>query len=396
MIRKLLKNRIILLSVLVLLAVTVLSVWQIERIEKEKQWDAEDLQEFDWLFMPGIYSEIIMEEVNGQVVFLVTDRQGEKQVIDENGKRLHWKGVERMYTTYNSIDFHPAGYGIAAESRGMGEYLYQVVDLDGNTLYDGGNRQPKLTELAGYVLPGDGSVVSLEIGETVYKPKEGEAVGHQQGDYWVITVTFPWQTEFNTKTLCYLRNLDFSVAQDGKLFSYVGYIEGDRVMGTVLEDYDYYDSLPEYDAAHPELAETNVILDGAGNQLLPADGTYTSEDVIFSRYNWFETRVRTEDTFINTIHFLDNLPEDDEALELAPGMVLWSLSEDGLMIFADPGRPGEGEERIPERRGVMNRQGDILLPPVFANVMKAENGYAVVFLGGEYGVIRIGGEPDEG
>jgi len=395
MLIKLLKNRIILVLVLILVSIMSLSVWQIVKIQQAESWSPAEMRSFDWVIEPGLYWEIIMEEVDGQVLFLADHKFHGKMLLDAEGNQLRRKGLERMHTDYNSIDVHSSGYGIVIETDPAGNDTYRVETLDGEVLYDGGRQPISLTEVEGYILPGDGSVLSLETGERIYIPKEGEAVGRQQGNYWVMTVTFPWQTEFNTKTLCYLRNLDFSVALDGKLFSYVGYIDGDRVLGTVLDDYDYYDSLPEYDVQNPDLAETNVILDGAGNSLLPEDGAYSSEDIHFTRYNWFETREQTEDSFVSTIHFLDNMPEDDEALELDPGMVLWYLSEDGLMTFADPGRPGDEETRVPERRGVMNRQGDILVPPVFHNVMKAEHNFAVVVLSGEYGVIRIGGEQDE-
>ena len=396
MVRKLLKNPIILTFVLVMSAVVILSVWMTHSAKEKEGWDSEAMRDLDWVIEPGVYWDIIMEEVDGQTVFLADHKFDGKMILDEQGKPLLRKGLERMYTTYNSVEFHPAGYGVVLETDSAGNDSYRVENLDGDVLYTGGSQPIKLTEMAGYILPGDGSVVSLETRERIYTPKEGEAVGRQQGDYWVMTITFPWKTEFNSNTLCYLRNLDFSIAQDGKLFSYVGFIDGDRVMGTVLDDYDYYGPLPEYDAQNPKLAETNVILDGAGNSLLPEDGKYSSEDINFTRYNWFETREYTEDTFVTTIHFLDNMPEDDEALKLEPGMVLWSLSEDGLMIFADPGHSGGGEDFVPERRGVMNRQGDVLLPPIFHNVLKAENNYAVVVLASEYGVIRIGGDGDEG
>lgn len=396
MVRKLLKNPVILTFVLVMSAVVVLSVWMTRGAKEKEGWDSAAMRDLDWVIEPGVYWDIIMEEVDGQTVFLADHKFDGKMILDEQGKPLQRKGLERMHTTYNSVEFHPAGYGVVLETDSAGNDSYRVETLDGDVLYDGGNQPIKLTELEGYILLGDGSVVSLETGERIYIPKEGEAVSRQQGDYWVMTITFPWRTEFNTNTLCYLRNLDFSVALNGTLFSYVGFIDGDRVMGTVLDDYDYYGPLPEYDAQNPELAETNVILDGNGNSLLPDDGRYCGEDVHFTQYNWFETREYTEDTFMTTIHFLDNMPEDDEALKLEQGMVLWSLSEDGLMIFADPGHSGGGEDFVPERRGVMNRQGEVLLPPIFHNVLKAENNYAVVVIASEYGVIRIGGDGDEG
>lgn len=392
--RTLLKNKIILAAALILLAVTLLSIWRIHALQAEEGWDEELMKSLDWVIPPGVYAGIVMEEVDGQLLFRVDN----DTVLNEKGRSVDLKGLQRMHADWDSIAYHSAGYGIVQESLGMGEYSYRVESLDGEVLYDAGKRTIGMTEEPGYILLGDGSVVSLENGKTVYTPKEGEAVSSQIGDYWIMTVTFPWRTEFNTNTLLYLRNLDFSVALDGMLFTYIGDIEGDRIVGKVLEGYDYYGKRPEHNPRQPELPAAFRVLDGEGNVLFPLTPEDAASEIFGVADGCVISEVSDGSEFLQQrLHFVDNLPENDAYIDLPKGMYLQGMSATGYISFRQAGAIyDEKDDRYHDGMGIMNRQGDIIVPPVFSYVRRILQDCAVVELSGEYGVIRIGGGRDEG
>ena len=86
MIRKLLKNPIILTFVLVMSAVVILSVCMKHSSKEKEGWDSEAMRDLDWVIEPGVYWDIIMEEVDGRTVFLADHKFDGKMLLDEQGK----------------------------------------------------------------------------------------------------------------------------------------------------------------------------------------------------------------------------------------------------------------------------------------------------------------------
>ncbi|MBQ8562359.1 MAG: hypothetical protein IJ443_00515 [Firmicutes bacterium] len=387
MIRKLLKNRIILASVLVLVAVTVLSIWQIGRIQKEEGWDRFFAKSLEWVIAPGIYQQIAVVEADGELVFCVEGGAAEEPVaIDENGRHVNLKGMQRM--AENGIGYHDAGYGIVNETAADGySEIWQLVTVDGEVLYDSRNEGFSMTEMPGYIrfsTRGNSRVVSLESGEVVYSAPEGETVSGQKGNYWIMSVTFPWRTEFNTETLYYLRNLDFSVALDGMMFTGISEIEDDMILGKVLEGYDYYGERLVYGKDSPELSVSEKVLDGSGTVLYSPDEIGAGCEITSAGDGWFTTAETCGGARVEKMHFFDSL-KDGDALELPEGILPWELYDKGYIQFADS-----------EKTGIMDRKGNVIVPPGFAYVRDLEKDCVVVVLGSECGVIRIGGNRDEG
>lgn len=73
------------------------------------------------------------------------------------------------------------------------------------------------------------------------------------------------------------------------------------------------------------------------------------------------------------------------ASPLPEGILPWELYDEGYIQFADS-----------EKTGIMDRKGNVIVPPGFAYVRNLEKDCVVVVLGSECGVIRIGGNRDEG
>ncbi len=389
MLRKLLKNRIILIAILTLAAVTILTIWQIGRIQSEEGWDRDFAKSLDWVITPGIYDRIAMDQVDGNLIFRVEGSAIDGYIdINEDGEKVPLKGLQRMTSNWNGIGYHDAGYGIVLETAPDGySEIWQLVTADGVVLYDSGTEGFSMSEMPGYIYfntRGNSRVVRVESGETVYFAPEGERVYNQMGNYWIISLTLPGKTEFNQETLYYLRNQDFSVALDGMMFTGISEIEGERILGKVLEDYNYYDERPVYSKASPELSVSEKVLDGSGNVLFSPDEIGDGCEITSDGDGWFITSEMHEGKQLVKMHFFDSLKEEN-ALELPEGIFVMDVYDGGYMRFDDS-----------QKAGLMDRNGNIILPSEFAYVRDMEQDCVVVVLGSECGVIRIGGDRDEG
>lgn len=391
MMRTLLKNKIILAAALILLVVTLLSIWRIHVLQAEEGWDEELMKSLDWVIPPGVYGMIVIDEIDGQTVFHVTDyrRNNESKVIDMQGKRIEREGLQRMDYTVEEILYHPAGYGLVRGTAANGfSDSYRLETLDGDTVYDGGTNALALTEQPGYVRIVHGGVVSLDTMETVYSPKEGESITDQKGDYWVMSVEIPWQG--GIKTLKYLRNMDFTAAFDGMLFESVLDIQDDIVVGKVVNGYSC-DNLPEYKEGQTKITAVWKVLDGKGNILFPVKDDDMGKEIISADDGFFTTE---ENEFVR-IHFLDNLPEDEEAIDLESGQTPRIMSENGYITFSQSSF-NDGSVENGEKYGIMDRRGNVIFAPIFVRPRRVEGDLLVARFPNACGVIRIGGGRDEG
>lgn len=391
MMRTLLKNKIILAAVLILLAVTLLSIWRIHVLQAEEGWDAELMKSLDWVIPPGVYGMIVIDEIDGQTVFHVTDyrRNNESKVIDMRGKYVEQEGLQRMDYTVEEILYHPAGYGLVRGTAANGfSDSYRLETLDGDIIYDDGTNVLALTEQPGYVRIVHGGVVSLDTMETVYSPKEGETITEQKGNYWIMSVEIPWQG--GMKTLKYLRNMDFTAALDGMLFESVLDIQEDLVVGRVVNGYSC-DNLPEYKEGQTIITAEWKVFDGKGNILFPANDNDMGKEIISANDGFFTT----EENGFMRIHFLDDLPNDDETVDLENGQVPYFMSENGYITFSQSGL-NESSVENGEKYGIMDRKGNVIYDPIFARPRRAEGDFLAARFPNACGVIRIGGGMDEG
>lgn len=389
MLRKLLKNRIILAAILVLMTVTVLSIWQIGRIQSNEGWDRDFAKSLDWVITPGIYDRIAMDQVDGNLIFRVEGSAIDGYIhINEDGEKVPLKGLQRMTSNWNGIGYHDAGYGIVLETAPDGySEIWQLVTAEGDVLYDRGREGFSMSEMPGYIYfntRGNSRVVRVESGETVYFAPEGERVYHQMGNYWIMSLTLPGKSETNPEALYYLRNPDFSVALDGMMFTEISEIEGDRILGKVLEDYNYYGERPVHSKNSPELSVSQIVLDGSGSVLYSPDEIDTGCEIITDGDGWFITSEIHDGKRLEKMHFFESLKEED-ALELPEGIFVMDVYDGGYMRFDDS-----------TKAGLMDRNGNIIIPAEFAYVRDMEQDCVVVVLGSECGAIRIGGDGNEG
>ena len=388
MLRKLLKNRIILLSIFILVAVTILTIWQIGRIQLDEGWDRDFAKSLDWVIVPGIYDRIAMGQVDGNLIFRVEGSTIDGPVhINEDGETVHLKGLQRMSSNWNGIGCHDAGYGIVLETAPDGySEIWQLVTAEGDVLYDSGTEGFSMSEMPGYIYfdtRGNSRVVRAESGETVYFAPEGEHVYNQMGSYWIMSLTLPGKSEINPETLYYLRNTDFSVALDGMMFTGISEIEGDMILGEVLEEYNYYGERPVHSMNSSELSVSEKVLDGRGNVLFSPDEIGADCEITSAGDGWFITSEMHDGKRLEKIHFFDCLKEA-YALELPEGALVGDVYDSGYMRVDDY-----------PKAGLMDRNGNTVIPSKFAYVRDMEQDCVVVVLGSECGVIRIGGDGNE-
>jgi len=392
--RKILRNRTIVLVLLLALLVTAASGWKVWRVQNAVSDRQNALDGYDWLVPLGQYEWIYGAELDSGSYFLLQDKltnvsmDGTRQpvyadtVVDSQGRDVpeELSGFGNMEKSGLLLDIsvHPAGYGIMEFESTNGPSSYSVRTLSGEALYSDGGRL-ELSQVPGYVISFEkNAVIDLKTGETVYEPPEGERVIRQEGNFWRMELDLPWYENGDTLTVEYLRDMDFQVALGGRLSSGASQVVKDGlIIGDLVVNGDYYNWPSEY------IEVEWLVLDAATG--LPAEG--------FAEYNiyrfsgdgdgWLCTR---NDDGSLRMHVTE--PGADETA------VWFDLPEDVKPV--GPMREGLAAVRDGYGRfGFLDRTGQMVTDFVFDRVSSVHDGCAAVKFEDSAGIIRLKGGADE-
>ncbi|MBR5488347.1 MAG: WG repeat-containing protein, partial [Firmicutes bacterium] len=263
------------------------------------------------------------------------------------------------------LNIHPEGYFVKQNPNDS----EHVQDLYGESLtwFQYGSSLV-LTEVPGYAIETvTNRVLAIRQGEdiTVYEPEEEERVMGQKGDYWIIEKSLPWPG--NNLTVFYLRDMDFQIAMDGMLFDSIYDIDGDYIACTVITSGTYYRP-PE------EVVEVDwCVMTTDGNRVYPQNSA--ADSILLSADEGY--CVFMEDHEHRKMYFYDG----SAPLELEEGTMPMGPCIDGLISFkTDDGK-----------YGVINKDGEIVVQPLFDSMSKLHQNMAVVVYGNDFGVIRLEG-----
>ena len=369
-----LKNKIVLATVISLLAVSVICAFNLTSRLNSMDRIQSQLDAMDWVIPLGTYESLYAAEVQGNVYF-AAEQGKDVTILDAEGKpAAEMAGLAEARDCFYKLEvlIHPEGYWIDLSSAG-----YQKIRTcdESQRYFDGyiaGSSliladQPGLA----YTMTGNGNTaVNLKTGKVIYTAKSDERIVRQDGEFWIMEREIPWSNA--ALTLTYLRDMNFEMALDGMLFDGIWDIDGDHIAGAVITT-GTYDQLPE-----EVIAVENCILDTSGNVLYSDADTESGDLILLGADEGYFFTMENHERY--RMHFSDG----SGSLDFAEGHEPVGPCRDGLFAFTT------GEDRY----GFKNKDGETVIPAIFDMVSQPHQGLAAVQRGRDVGVIRLEGGAD--
>ena len=333
--------------------------------------DLGQMEELDWVFPLGTYDRIRVAEAEGKVAFLVessswsTDYYSE--LVDTEGKpaAYGWYLGGIKGNGLLELNIHPKGYYVKRNPNDS----EHVQNLHGEPLtwFQYGSSL-LLSETPGYAIETvTNRVLAIRQGDdiTVYEPEDGERVIDQKGDYWIIEKSLPWPG--NNLTVFYLRDMNFQIAMDGMLFGGIYDIDGDYIACEVITSGTYYKP-PQ------EVVEVDWRIMTAEGEIFYSANASGDMSLLNAGTGYYFVM---EDPETRKMYFYDG----SGPLDFEKGTMPVGPCVDGLIRF----KTEDG------KYGIMNKDGEIVVQPLFDSMSYLHQNMAVVVYGEDFGVIRLKG-----